>query len=419
MTKQIRTTSFQYHSYLQLMLLAILMLAATSHTLAATASIAAGYHHTVALKEDGSVWTWGSNIAGQLGDGTTLGRTSPVQIMTKGSGVIKIAAGRFYSLALKEDGSVWAWGQNTWGQMGDGKESNRLSPVRVMPPGSGVIKIMAGRDFILAIKTDGSLWAWGFNDARQLGERLADEASSNLYALRQPFRLMEPGSGIIAVASGKRNVIALKADGSVWGWGDNQWGQLGDGTEARRWPPVQVMAPGSQVVAIGSGSFFSLAVKADGSVWAWGNNYYGQLGNGSPEVQFNLPQRILPPGSGVVSVTAGMQHVIAVKSDGSVWGWGLNNAGQVGDGAQWKWEIAKLDDNSRIPRQTVPVRILAPGSKVVELSAAHDQSLALKADGSVWEWGNPSASERWVGMTAPGKVVPTLVPDFSLSGGSN
>ena len=395
--------------------LAGLLLAATGQALAAIPSIAAGYYHSIALKADGSVWAWGSNITGQIGDGTAVEKSSPVQVLPPGSGVIKVAAGRLYSLALKADGSVWAWGQNAWGQIGDGTNTNRFAPVQVLPPGSGVINIVAGRDFILAIKADGSIWAWGFNDVRQLGETLASESSANRYSIRKPFQMMEPGSGIVALATGMRNVIALKADGSVWGWGDNQWGQLGDGTEIRRWPPVQVMAPDSGVIALAAGNFFSLALKADGSVWSWGNNYYGQLGNGTLEIRHYLPGRILSAGSGVVGLAAGLQHSVALKSDGSVWAWGLNNAGQLGDGSEWTWEVAKLDDNAKVPKRLSPVQVLAPGSGVTTLSAANDQSLALKSDGSVLEWGNPSSTKRWVGMTAPGKLVPTPMPAFSLS----
>ena len=156
-------------------------------------------------------------------------------------------------------------------------------------------------------------------------------------------------------------------------------------------------------------------MKKDGSVWAWGNNYYGQLGNGSPIIQQNLPQRVLPPGSDVIAVTAGMQHALALKKDGSVWAWGLNNAGQLGDSRKWTAEEAKLDDPSKVPKRVSPIQVLPSGGGVIALAAANDHSLAWKADGGILEWGNTKPDERWVGMTAAGKVVPTLIPAFTLS----
>ena len=141
-----------------------LLLAPAAHAAATTPGIATGFHHSLALKADGGVWAWGYNRNGQLGDGSTVEKASPVQVLLPGSEVIQVAAGKIYSLALKADGSVWGWGNNAWGQMADGTKIDHLTPVQILPPGSDVIKIAAGRDFAFALKKDGSLWGWGFSD---------------------------------------------------------------------------------------------------------------------------------------------------------------------------------------------------------------------------------------------------------------
>lgn len=395
----------------QFFLLGLLLTTAT-HVTATTLQIAAGFHHSLALKADGSVWSWGYNRNGQLGDGSQIEKSSPVQVLPPGSGVIQVAAGKIYSLALKEDGSVWGWGSNIWGQMADGTKIDRLSPVQILPPGSNATKIVAGRDFAYALKKDGSLWGWGFSDVSQLGADRADDFGEREYSIRKPVQVMAANSGFIELATAARGTLALKKDGSVWGWGNNERGQLGNGVSGPKWPPAQAMPPGSGVTAVAANGRFSVILKKDGSVWAWGYNAYGQLGDGSSGVDRHAPQRIMPRGSGVIAIAAGLFHTLALKKDGSVWAWGANNAGQLGDGKEWTAENAKMFETDDLPRQLSPVQVLPPGSGVVAISANEYQSLALKSDGNILEWGNVNPGKRWFGMASPGKLVPTLMPAF-------
>ena len=393
--------------------LPVLLLALPSYAVAATPGIAAGFFHSLALKADGSVWAWGYNGNGQLGDGSKIERAAPVEVLPPGSGVIQIAAGKIYSLALKADGSVWAWGNNAWGQMGDGTKTDRLSPISVLPPGSNVIKIAAGKDFAFALKKDGSVWGWGTNDSHQLGPERTDNLGEPEYFIRSPIQVMAPGSGVIELTAGDRFALAVKGDGSVWAWGNNERGQLANGTAGeRKWPPVQAIPPGSGVIAIAAGTRFSLALKKDGSVWSWGSNQFGQLGDGTLDIDRPAPQRILPPGSGIVAIAAGVSHTLALKKNGSILAWGANNAGQLGNGSAWTWESVKLHDLAGVPKQLSPLQVLLPGSGVIALAASNGQSLALKADGGILEWGNASPRDPWLGMSSPGKLVPTLLPDF-------
>ena len=392
--------------------LPVLLLALPSYAVAATPGIAAGFFHSLALKADGSVWAWGYNGSGQLGDGSKIERVAPVEVLPPGSGVIQIAAGKIYSLALKADGSVWAWGNNAWGQMGDGTKINRLSPISVLPPGSNVIKIAAGKDFAFALKKDGSVWGWGTNDSHQLGPDKTDNLGEPEYFIRSPIEVMAAGSGVIEIAPGNRFALALKRDGSVWAWGNNERGQLGTGTQGeRKWPPVQTLQLSRGVIAISAGTRFSVALKKDGSLWTWGNNGFGQLGDGSMNDR-SSPQRILPAGSGVIALATGVSHTLALKKNGSVWAWGTNNAGQLGNGTAWTRESVKLHDLAGVPKQLSPLQVVLPGSGVIALAASNGQSLALKADGGILEWGNANPRDPWLGMSSPGKLVPTLLPDF-------
>ena len=402
--------------------LAALLLVATAHAAAATPGIAAGGQHALALQADGSMWAWGDNGSGQLGDGTTDYRPSPVRVLAPGSGAISIAAGKYYSLALQADGSVWAWGDNNWGQLGDGwsngpdsgpekvglgsgAQDNRSSPLQVLASGSGVISITAGQEFIFALKKDGSVWAWGYNSADQLGPLTPERHTGRpQFSSRSPFQLLSARSGMTSIVAGRDFALALQADGSIWGWGSNERGQLGDGPGRHQWPPVQVVQPqalDSHVIALAAGGWHALALQADGSVWAWGFNDSGQLGDGTA-INRSAPVRVLAPGSGAVAVAAADNHSLVLTADGSVWAWGINDGGQLGDGTAIN--------------RSAPVRVLAPGSGAVAVAAAGNHSLALKADGSVWTWGDHRKIMSGP-ATAAAKPVPTRMPGFSLSAG--
>ncbi len=396
--------------------LVAVLLAAAAPALAATPGIAAGNQHALVLQANGSVWAWGDNRKGQLGDGTDVNRPAPVQVLKPGSGVIQIAAGKFFSLALKKDGSVWGWGDNQWGQLGDGTDVNRSAPVQVLAPGSSVVSIAAGADFAYALKKDGSVWAWGYNSAGPEGPYLSigplgpitvGPAATPHYYLRSPFHLLSARSGIVGIVAGGNFAIARKADGSVWGWGHNDFGQLaGGGANVSQWPQAKLMEPDAGVVALAAGNRHSIALQANGGVWAWGDNRKGQLGDRTTDNKASPVQAIVPAcgygqdtpmmrargcaGATVVAIAAGKFFSLALEKDGGVLAWGDNQRGQLGDGT--------TDSKSS------PVQVLAPGSAVVAIAAAGSGSLALKADGSLWQWG-----DLWQDPDAPAKLVPTRV----------
>jgi hypothetical protein len=272
-------------------------------------SVAAGDRHSLAIKNDGTLWAWGWNVYGQLGDGTTTARHSLVQVMED---VVSVAAGYRHSFAIKNDGTVWAWGHNYYGQLGDGTTTDRHSPVQVM---EGVISITPGHFSTFAIKNDGTLWAWGQNIADLLGDGTITDRHN-------PMQVMED---VASVAAGFYHTLVIKNDDTLWAWGANDYGQLGDGTTTGRYSPVQVL---EDVVSVAAGFHHTLAVRNDGRLWTWGHNDYGQLGDGTTTDRHS-PVQVMED---VVSVGAGILHSLAFKNDGTLWAWGFNEHGQYGDG---------------------------------------------------------------------------------------
>jgi hypothetical protein len=266
---------------------------------AAFASASGGERHTLAVRSDGTLWAWGFNGNGQLGDGTTVSRYSPVQI---GSAFAAVAAGASHSLGLHDNGELWAWGENYYGQLGDGTTTASASPVLI---GSGFAAIAAGAQHSLALRTDGTLWAWGHNAYGELGD--------DTYADHAAPAQIATGSTFASVAAGSNHGLAIRTDGTLWAWGRNDNGQIGDGTynEAGVASPVLIGSGFSQASASGT---HSAAVMADGTLWAWGYGGHGQLGDGTG-VGRESPVLI---GSGFVQVAAAAMHTAAVKTDGSM-----------------------------------------------------------------------------------------------------
>lgn len=282
--------------------------------------------HSAALTDDGTVLTWGSGATGRLGNGSDItGRYTP-EAVAGISGVVDIAAGGNHTLALKSDGTVWAWGSNYYGQLGldeDSYVSKMTTPVQVSNL-TDVIQIAAGHDFSLALKSDGTVWAWGRGNLRgQLGTGYFDGSHVPV----QTTNL----SGVTQIRAFASWALALKSDGTVWAWGDNGKGQLGDGTTAHRATPGRVLNI-SNVVAIDAGESQGGAVTSEGSLWVWGSNSGGQLGNGTTTTSAITTPIQVTGLAGVTQIAVGGEFMIAMTSDGSVWAWGKNETGQLGDG---------------------------------------------------------------------------------------
>ncbi|KQQ31046.1 hypothetical protein ASF61_17625 [Duganella sp. Leaf126] len=346
--------------------------------------VAAGGNQTIALKTDGNLYSWGRNLQGQLGDGSNSNRNTPV-IVAGSTGVWKqVAMGDSFAVAIRTDGTLWSWGYNLFGQLGQGDQVPRMVPTQV-----GTAKdwtyVAAGKSHVVALRTSTassgpavvSLWVWGNNYASQLGD-------GKTVDLLVPTRLGT--DSWLAVAAGDAHTLAIRrSDQSLWTWGDNTYGQLGNGiTGTRVGVPTQVGTANWSAVAAGSNH--SLAIRNDdGVLFAWGAGESGQIGNNSTSAQSSPVQ--IGTGARWTQVAGGLSHSIGVRNDGTLWAWGRGADGQLGQ------TVA----GSLLPLQVGSLNTW----KAVAAGANH--SAALQTNGntlSLWTWGLNADGQLGNGSTA-------------------
>ena len=336
--------------------------------------VAAGYDHSLAVISDGSVWSWGSNTSGQLGTGSTQSAASPQLVSGISETITQVAAGWSHSLALGSDGTVWAWGDNEYGELGDGNFIQSDSPVKLAGL-SNITQIAAGGDWSLALRSDGTVWAWGNNLYNDLGPQVPD-----VYDNRDVPVQVTGLSGVTQIAAGESFGMAIQTTvklgflrHTLWTWGQETWGQVGNGQLMDPFSPGGVINP-YQVTgipapaAIAAGTSSAMMVGTDGSVWGWGQDLFGNLGVGSGNGILYSPTQTLNPGSGIIQLSAGYDDVLGLRSDGTVVAWGDNSNGQLGDGTT--------------TTRVTPVQVSGL-SGVSQVSAGFDYSLAVHTIGFI------------------------------------
>lgn len=399
-----------------------------------TLGVTSGLQHSVAVRSDGTVWTWGDNTHGQLGNGRRGGGHAAPRMVPGIDTVIAVAAGDRHTLALKKDGTVWSWGNNEQGQLGDLSGTvGRTEPAQVAGL-EGIAAISAGESVSAALRSDGTLWQFG---SGVIGGG-ADGAVGNEIA--RP-RQIAGISGVTSFSCGRKSIIALKDNGSVWCWGLNTAGQCGDGGSGIQWEPQEV-AGLDQVMAVAAGEDFALALKKDGSVWGWGSLY---IATGT-----NLQRQSRPAPihglSRIRDIKAGYWLALALRSDGTVWHSGAKTTGALGerrgfadilkrkktaatgaifaggrdafmektDGALLSWGLndygtpVKKGEKKEISLSTLAFEIVPteddypaigddqkepPGIQFRAIAAGSKHSLALAVDGTVWAWGENEAGQ--------------------------
>jgi len=285
-------------------------------------TVSVGYSHTTAIKTDGTLWTWGKNGFGQLGDSTTgiaNSKSNPNQIGVLTTWLSVSAAG-YCTAAVRTDGTLWTWGYNNNGQLGLGNTINTSSPGQVGNL-TNWLSVSSGQYHIVAIKTDKTIWTWGAGtDGKMgLGNTTSYSSPKQIGSLTDWLR----------ISAGVYHTAGIKIDGTLWTWGKNASGRLGLGDTLSRSSPVQVGLL-TTWLSLAGGYLFSTAVKTDGTLWTWGSNPYGQLGLGNTTT-YSSPKQV-----GALttwkSTSTGWYDSLATKTGGTLWSWGYNYIGQLGLG---------------------------------------------------------------------------------------
>ena len=362
-----------------------------------TVQVAAGGDFSLALKADGTVWSWGGNENGQLGYKTSGNSASPRQISGIDS-ICMIDAKQKQAFAVKEDGTVYAWGDNSYGQLGDGTKTERWLPVQVVGL-NDIIKISAGRIHTAALREDGTVYVWGNNNRAQLGTGDTEEHLT-------PFLL--DLTEVSDISAGGSHTAIVKEDGTVYAWGDNSYGQLGDGTMKRRTTAVKTEDI-ADVGTLSTGLYHTMAIKKDGTVYAWGSNTSYQYGNGT---QSSANKPVLISGlAGIKTISIGTDHTVAVSDSGIAYAWGDNTYGQLGDGTY-------------ILRKT-PVQI-TDLSDVSMATAGGSHTIALTHWAAIYIWGSNTSLQLGIekktgfaitapnGLTTPAEPVAGVYHSMAL-----
>lgn len=359
-------------------------------------TVSAGNASSLAVGNTGSIYAWGSNASGQLGDGTTTDRGVPTTTtLPGGTSAIAVASGNAlnvvyttgHSLAVGANGVVYAWGDNSYGQLGDGTTTPSNVPVTAtLPGGVAAVAVAGGNYYSLALGANGMVYAWGDNYHGQLGIGQAGLGSEQ----NAPVTTTLPaGVRVVAISAGGDHSLALGANGVVYAWGVNDSGQVGNGTTTNQNLPTAVSLPGGlTAIALAAGYAHSLALGSNHVVYTWGSNYDGRLGDGGKEDHRTTPAAVrLPGGIRATAVAAGANHSLALGADGIIYAWGGNQFGELGDGTS--------------AQRGLPVATMLPnGVRAVTIAAGFYHSLAVGANGRLYAWGDNSYGQLGLGSSA-------------------
>lgn len=332
--------------------------------------VSCGVESSFGIKPDGTLWAWGRNTAGQLGDGTIINKSKSVQILSTTKWSQISCSKTFTTLAIKTDGTLWGWGDNQYGQLGIGSNINTL-PQQIGNDFNWKI-VSSGSSHSCGIKKDGSLWSWGGNAFGQLGDGFTVNNNT-------PKKIGT--SNWLAISCGNYHTVAIKADGTLWTWGRNSNGELGNGTTIDSKIPIQI-GVSNKWKHIFAGNGYSFAIEQNGILFGWGYNLNSGLGDGTT-VSKLIPVQI---GNDLwKQISLGDQNTAGIKVDGTLWAWGRNDYGQLGDGTL----ITKIS----------PVQIGSTKYVWESIACGLTHTIARKTDGTIWAWGSNFDGELGDGTT--------------------
>ena len=313
-------------------------------------------YQSIAVKSDGTAWSWGFNTSGRLGDGTTVNKSSPVLVVGGFTDWSQVSAGRFHSLGVRTNGTAWAWGQTNCGKLGDGVLVDRSSPVNVVGGFCDWSQVSAGCGHSLGVRTNGTAWAWGRGGDGRLGDGTTVNKSS-------PVSIIGGFCDWSQVSAGEYQSLGVRTNGTAWAWGSNACGQLGDNSTVAKSSPVSIIGGFCDWCQVSAGGSHSLGVRTNGSAWAWGAGTSGRLGDGTA-VTKSSPVSVVGGFVDWCQVSAGDSHSLAVRTNGTVWSWGSNSLGKLGDGTT----VTKSS----------PVSVIGGFTNWCQVSAGDGHSLALR-----------------------------------------
>jgi alpha-tubulin suppressor-like RCC1 family protein len=341
------------------------------------------------------LWMWGSNGSGRLGDNNTINRSTPVTTFAGGTNWRQISGGGYHTAAIKTDGTLWNWGfGDQVGLMGNGLLASFSTPVTTFAGGSNWKQVSCGYEFTMAIKTDGTLWGWGRSSNGQLGTGNFNTINST------PVTTFAGGTNWKQVSCGRFHTSAIKTDGTLWGWGLSSNGELGINPNASISTPVTTFAGGNDWKQVSSGGYHTSAIKTDGTLWIWGYGNVGVLGNANVTNR-STPITTFAGGNNWKQVSCGRYHTLAIKTDGTLWSWGWGQYGRLGN-------ASIIDTNS------TPVTTFAGGNNWKQVSCGGAHTTATKTDGTLWGWGRNNQ-----GRLGTGDFDIKSTPVTTFAGGTN
>jgi alpha-tubulin suppressor-like RCC1 family protein len=354
-----------------------------------------------------NAYGWGRNAYGQLGDNTTTSYSSPISIVGGFTDWIQASAGGIHSLGLRANGTVWAWGRNGFGQLGNntaGFSSYKSSPVLVSGDFTDWVKTSAGGNHNIGLRANGSLWSWGNNDSGELGINLSGFTQRR----SSPVSIVGGITDWVDISTRNHFNLAIRANGTLWSWGNNGVGQLGDDTVANKSSPVPVVGGFTDWISASAGGVHSLGVRANGTLWAWGFNSSGRLGDNTT-ISRSSPVSVVGDFTDWIQASAGGDHSLGLRANGTLWAWGGNVLGRLGD-------------NTTVSRSS-PVSVVGGFTDWVQTSAGGFHSLGLRANGTLWAWGSNNqgrlGDNTTTNRTSPVQVVGGFSDWIQASAGSD
>ena len=284
--------------------------------------VSASLGNVSTIKTDGTLWLWGYGPVGRLGNNSTISVSSPVQTISGGTNWKQVSGGAAHAAAIKTDGTLWLWGCETTGRLGANVIISRSSPIQTISGGTNWCRVSAGGFHTIATKNDGTLWTFGYNAFGQIGSGTTANASS-------PVQTISGGTNWRHISTGLSTSAAVKDDGTLWLWGFGGGGRLGTDSTLAQSSPVQTVSGGTNWKQVSLGCHHSAAIKTDGTLWLWGCGACGRLGSNS-EASVSSPVQTISGGTNWKQVSVGRGHSGAIKTDGTLWLWGCGGYGVLG-----------------------------------------------------------------------------------------